>query len=74
MTILLSVQEVTKRFGGLQALTDVSFELPEGQIMGLEKPRCSTSSMAFIRLIKGRYFSSERMSRMQRHTKWLEKV
>jgi len=29
MTVLLSVQGVTKRFGGLQALTQVTFDLPE---------------------------------------------
>jgi branched-chain amino acid transport system ATP-binding protein len=38
MTILLSVQGVHKRFGGLQALTNVSFDVPEGQILGLIGP------------------------------------
>jgi branched-chain amino acid transport system ATP-binding protein len=32
--MILEVKEVSKRFGGLQALTEVSFELPEGQILG----------------------------------------
>ena len=32
MTLLLQVQGVTKRFGGLQALTQVTFDLPKGQI------------------------------------------
>jgi branched-chain amino acid transport system ATP-binding protein len=32
MSILLQVQGVTKRFGGLQALTQITFDLPEGQI------------------------------------------
>jgi branched-chain amino acid transport system ATP-binding protein len=35
MTILLSLRGVTKRFGGLQALTQVTFDLPEGQILCL---------------------------------------
>jgi branched-chain amino acid transport system ATP-binding protein len=35
---VIQVQDVTKRFGGLQALTDVTFDLPEGQILGLIGP------------------------------------
>ena len=38
MSILLQVQGVTKRFGGLQALSHVTFDLPEGQILGLIGP------------------------------------
>ena len=33
MTILLSLQGVSKRFGGLQALLNVTFDLPQGQIV-----------------------------------------
>jgi len=47
MTILLSVQEVTKRFGGLQALTKVSFDLPEGRILGLIGPNGAGKTTLF---------------------------
>ncbi len=36
--MILQVQDVSKKFGGLQALLDVNFELAEGQIMGLIGP------------------------------------
>lgn len=47
--MLMEVRNVTKRFGGLAALSGVSFDLEEGQILGIIGPngagkdhRCST--------------------------------
>jgi branched-chain amino acid transport system ATP-binding protein len=34
-TTLLEVQQVTKRFGGFQALTDVSLRVHQGECLGL---------------------------------------
>lgn len=38
MTALLSIQRVTKRFGGVAALNEVSFDVGEGEILGVIGP------------------------------------
>ncbi len=44
---VLQVQNVNKRFGGLMAVSNVSFELPEGQILGLIGPNGAGKTTLF---------------------------
>jgi ABC-type branched-chain amino acid transport systems, ATPase component len=51
----LSTLGLTKRFGGLVAINDVSFELERGEILGVIGPN-GAGKTTFINLVSGVYF------------------
>ncbi len=72
--MILQVQEVSKKFGGLQALLDVNFEIAEGEIMGLIGPNGAGKTTTLntitgvLRLKGGRIlFEGQDISHQQPH-------
>lgn len=54
MSLLLRLQNVTKKFGGLTAVNDVSFDIEKGSVVGLIGPNGAGKTTVF-NLITGNY-------------------
>lgn len=63
---VLSVNKISKRFGGLQALQEVSFEVHSGEIIGIMGPNGAGKS-TLINIISGEYKPDSGSIKFQGH-------
>jgi len=56
--LILDAQHVTKRFGGLVAVSDINFEIPAGKIVSLIGPN-GAGKTTFFNMITGLYSATE---------------
>ena len=75
MSALLEIRNLTKRFGGLRAVNDVSFSVREGEILSVIGPNGAGKSTlfkliaSFLRTTSGEVlFRGERISNLAPHT------
>ena len=68
---LLSVRGVTKRFGGLTALSDVSFDIHRGEIVGLIGPNGAGKTTMF-NVLTGLYPHDEGEIFFQQRCAWYQ--
>ena len=66
MTRLLSVERLSKSFGGLQAVADLSFDVEEGEILGIIGPNGAGKTTA-VNLDLRRHQADQRAGRAWRH-------
>ena len=70
---ILEVKNVTQRFGELAAVDDLSFDLEEGEILGIAGPNGAGKSTlfnsitGFYRYTGDIYFNNEKISRLRPH-------
>ncbi len=77
--VLLEAREVTKDFGGLQAISDVSFDIRKGEIFSVIGPNGAGKTTlfnlitAFLPLTRGEVFFQGRRSPASSPSRWPER-
>jgi len=66
MTAILELDRVSKRFGGLQAVHDLSFAMREGEILGPDRPERRRQVDA-VQSAQWRVHAGDRPDRVRRH-------
>jgi len=63
---ILSIKRITKRFGGLVALKDVSFDVHEGEVLGLMGPN-GAGKTTLLSVVSGAHLPDEGTVRFDGH-------